>query len=64
MYHIFFAIVLPALGKIDEAESTSQGPHYIPRFEVSVHYSDTMKVLSQLVYLGSAGNHLSAISSI
>ena len=48
------------LGKIDETEPTSTSTRDIPGFEVSMYYSNTMKVLYQLIYLGSAGNRVSS----
>ena len=46
--------MLPTLGKIDETEPTSTSTRDIPGFEVSMYYSNTMKALYQLIYLGSA----------
>jgi hypothetical protein len=51
--------MLPTLRKIDEKEPASMGTYYIPGFEVFMDYSDTVEVLYQLVYVGSAGNHVS-----
>ena len=48
------------LGKIDEIEPTSTSTHNIPGLKVSMHYSNTMKTLYQLIYLESAGNHISS----
>ena len=64
LYHVLLAIMLLAPWKINELKSTSLDPHHIPRFKVSVLYPNNMKVLSQLVYLGSVGSHLSVITPI
>ena len=64
LYHALFANMVPAVWKINEIESTSLGPHYILWYKVSMLYPNAMKVLNQLVYLGSVGNHLSVITLI
>jgi hypothetical protein len=43
----------PSPRKIDETESTSVNAYYIPGCEVPMHYSNTMKILHQPVYLDS-----------
>jgi hypothetical protein len=53
--------MLSTLQKIDEKEPTSMGIYYISGFQVFMDYSNTVEVLYQLVYIGSAGNHLSSI---
>ena len=65
LYLGFLAVVFPTLRKIDETESTSVIAYYIPGCEVPMHYSNTMKILHQPVYLDSGaimykreGNHL------
>ena len=50
------------LGKINETKPTSTSTCNIPGFKVSMYYSNTMKVLYQLIYLGSAGNRVSSIT--
>jgi len=53
--------MLPTLREIDEKEPASMGTYYTSGFEVSMDYSNTVEVLYQLVYLGSAGNHVSSM---
>jgi hypothetical protein len=53
--------MLPTLRKIDEKKPASMGTYYIPGFEVFMDYSNTVEVLYQLVYVESAGNHVSSI---
>ena len=43
---------------------TSMSTRNIPEFEVSMYYSNTVKVLDQLVYLGSAGNRVLSVGAI
>jgi len=53
--------MLPTLRKIDEKEPASMCTYYISGFEVFMDYSNTVEVLYQLVYVGSAGNHVSSM---
>jgi hypothetical protein len=53
--------MLPTLQKIDEKEPTSMDTYYISGFEVCIDYSNSVEVLAQLVYFGSAGNHVSSM---
>ena len=57
-YLTLLADMSSTLGKIDEKEPTSTSTRNIPGFEVSMNYSNTMKVLYQLIYLGSAGDRV------
>jgi len=61
LYLAFLTDVFPTLRKIDEKEPASMGTYYISEFEVFMDYSNTVEVLYQLVYLGSAGNHVSSM---
>ena len=61
LYLAFLAVMHPTLREIDETEPTSTSTYYIPGFEVFMHHSNIMKVLHQLVYLSSAGNHIPSI---
>ena len=64
LYHILLVYMRPALRKIDEAIPNPGSPHYIPGFEVSMRYPNTVKVLGQLVYLVAAGNRQSTITPV
>jgi hypothetical protein len=57
-YLDFLADMLPTLRKIDEVESASLSTYYVPGFEVSMYYSNTMKIMHQLVYLDSGASHV------
>jgi len=62
LYLAFLADMPPTLRKINEKEPTmTLSPYYIPGFKVFMRYSNTVKVLYQLVYLVPAGNHVSSI---
>ena len=63
-YFTLLADMPPTFEKIDETEPTSMSTPNIPGFKVSMYYSNTMKVLYQLVYLRSAGNHASSTRAI
>ena len=58
LYLDFLADMVPTLRKVDETESASMNTYYVPRCEVPMHYSNTMKILHQPVYLDSGASHV------
>jgi hypothetical protein len=58
LYLDFLADMLPPLREIDEIESASLSTYYIPGCEVPMHYSNTMKIVHQLVHLDSGASHV------
>jgi hypothetical protein len=61
LYLAFLADMPPTLRKIDEKEFASMGTYSIAGFEVFMHYPNTVEVLYQFVYFGSAENHVSSM---
>jgi len=57
-YLNFLADMFPTLRKIDETESAPVSTYYIPWCKVPMHYSNTMKILHQPVYLESGASHV------